>query len=97
VLAAIDDTLFTRTGRKVHAIGWFHDRSAKGPAKWGGVTTGVICAIVVRLPFLSRPVALPVAGSMTWNSSKCRLTSTSRQPSVGCKLIESQASAGRFP
>jgi len=25
VLLAIDDTLFQRTGPKVHAIGWFHD------------------------------------------------------------------------
>lgn len=30
VLVAIDDTLFKRTGRKVHAIGWFHDGSATG-------------------------------------------------------------------
>src|SRR5690348_17107240 len=29
VLVAIDDTLFKRTGRTVHAIGWFHDGSAK--------------------------------------------------------------------
>jgi hypothetical protein len=32
VLAAIDDTLFKRTGRKVHAIGWFHDGSVTGCA-----------------------------------------------------------------
>src|SRR5712692_10214748 len=31
VLVAAGDTLFKRTGRKVHAIGWFHDGSAKGP------------------------------------------------------------------
>src|SRR6266487_3031352 len=35
VLVAIDDTLFQRTGRKVHAIGWFHDGSAKGPHQVG--------------------------------------------------------------
>src|SRR6266542_1982081 len=35
VLVAIDDTLFKRTGRKVHAIGWFHDGSAKGPHQVG--------------------------------------------------------------
>jgi len=31
VLAAIDDTLITRTGRKVLAIGGSHDGSATGP------------------------------------------------------------------
>ncbi len=35
VLVAIDDTLFKRTGRKVHAIGWFHDGSATGPHRVG--------------------------------------------------------------
>jgi DDE superfamily endonuclease len=60
VLVAIDDTLFRRTGPKVHAIGWFHDGSAKGPRQIGLGNNWVIAAIVVRLPFCSRPVALPV-------------------------------------
>ncbi len=60
VLVAVDDTLFKRTGRRVHAIGWFHDGSAKGPKQVGLGNNWVIVAIVVTLPFLSRPVALPV-------------------------------------
>ena len=60
VLVAIDDTLFQRTGRKVHAIGWFHDGSAKGPRQVGLGGNWVIAAIIVTLPFGSRPVALPV-------------------------------------
>ncbi len=60
VLVAVDDTLFRRTGKKVHAIGWFHDGSAKGPHQVGLGNNWVIAAIVVRLPFCSRPVALPV-------------------------------------
>ncbi|MGH3300659.1 MAG: transposase [Streptosporangiaceae bacterium] len=40
VLVAIDDTLFTRTGPKVHAIGWFHDGSARGHSRPGWATTG---------------------------------------------------------
>ena len=64
VLIAIDDTLFKRTGRKVHAIGWFHDGSAKGPKQVGLGNNWVIAAIVVTLPFLSRPVALPVAARL---------------------------------
>jgi DDE superfamily endonuclease len=64
VLLAIDDTLFKRPGRKVHAIGWFHDGSAKGPHQVGLGNSWVIAAIVVRLPFWSRPVALPVLAKL---------------------------------
>jgi hypothetical protein len=64
VLVAIDDTLFKRTGRNVHAIGWFHDGSAKGPHQVGLGNNWVIAAIVVRLPFCSRPVALPVLAKL---------------------------------
>jgi hypothetical protein len=60
VTVAIDDTLFKRTGKKVHAIGWFHDGSAKGARQVGLGNNWVIAAVVVRLPFCSRPVALPV-------------------------------------
>ncbi len=57
---AVDDTLFHRRGPKVHAASWFHDGSAQGQRKVGYGNNWVIAAIVVRLPFLARPVALPV-------------------------------------
>src|SRR5205823_91896 len=59
LLAAIDDTLFRRRGKKVWAAGWFHDGSAPGPAKTGYGNNWVIAAIVVKLPMVKRPVALP--------------------------------------
>jgi hypothetical protein len=64
VVVAIDDTLFRRRGKKVWAAGWFHDGSAAGPAKTGYGNNWVIAAIVVRLPFLNRPVALPVLAKL---------------------------------
>ena len=60
VSVAIDDTLFHRRGPKVHAASWFHDGSAVGKAKVGYGNNWVILAIVVRLGFLDRPIALPV-------------------------------------
>ena len=60
VRVAIDDTLFHRRGPKVHAASWFHDGSAAGARKVGFGNNWVIAAIVVTLPFLDRPVALPV-------------------------------------
>ena len=64
VTVAIDDTLFRRRGKKVWAAGWFHDGSAPGPAKTGYGNTWVIAAIVVKLPALRRPVAVPVLAKL---------------------------------
>jgi DDE superfamily endonuclease len=64
VVIAIDDTLFRRRGKKVWAASWFHDGSATGPAKTGYGNNWVIAAIVVRLPFISRPVAIPVLAKL---------------------------------
>jgi DDE superfamily endonuclease len=64
ITVAVDDTLFRRRGRKVHAAGWFHDGSAAGQAKLGFGNNWVVVAIIVNLPFLSRPVALPVLAAL---------------------------------
>jgi DDE superfamily endonuclease len=64
VLVAVDDTLFRRSGKKVWAASWFHDGSAQGPKKVGFGNNWVIAGIVVRLPFVNRPVCLPVAARL---------------------------------
>ena len=64
VTVAIDDTLFRRRGKKVWAASWFHDGSAPGPAKTGYGNNWVIAAIVVKLPAVSRPVAIPVLAKL---------------------------------
>jgi hypothetical protein len=61
VAVAIDDTLFHRRGPQVHAASWFHDGSAQGGKKIGYGNNWVIVAIVVRLAFLDRSIALPVS------------------------------------
>jgi hypothetical protein len=63
IVVAIDDTLFRRRGRKVHAACWAYDGSrhvAAGQQKLSRGSTFVVAAVVVRLPFLDRPIALPV-------------------------------------
>jgi hypothetical protein len=63
VVLAVDDTLFRRWGRKVHAAHWGYDGSLqvpKGGKKLSRGNTFVVAAVVVRLPFLDRPAALPV-------------------------------------
>lgn len=64
ITVAVDDTLFRRRGKKVHGVGWFHDGSAAGGAKLGFGNNWVVVAIIVTLPFLSRPVALPVLAAL---------------------------------
>jgi len=70
VAVAIDDTLFSRRGPKVHAASWFHDGSAQGKSKVGYGNNWVIVAIVVRLGFLDRAVALPVGFALIHKGSE---------------------------
>jgi hypothetical protein len=60
LVLAVDDTLWRRTGRKLHGVAWHHDTAGPGrhrPA-WGHrwVVVGVIC----HPPFLTRAVCLPI-------------------------------------
>ncbi|MFH9349623.1 transposase [Kitasatospora sp. NPDC017646] len=57
---AVDDTLFKRRGKKVFGAAWQHDGAAKGPKPVGRGTCFVVVGLVVELPFLARPVCLPV-------------------------------------
>lgn len=69
---AVDDSLFRRSGRKVHGAGWQHDGSAPGRRKLGFGTCFVTCGIVVRLPFCTRPVCLPVLARLILPGTKVR-------------------------
>jgi hypothetical protein len=60
ITVVIDDTLFKRSGRKVFGAAWHHDGAAKGPNPIGYGNCWVVAGIVVELPFLARPVCLPV-------------------------------------
>jgi hypothetical protein len=60
ITIAVDDTLFNRSGKRVFGVAWHHDGAATGPTLIGFGNCWVITGIVVELPFLSRPVCLPV-------------------------------------
>jgi hypothetical protein len=57
---AVDDSVFRRSGRKVHGAGWQHDGSSPGLSKLSYGNCFVTAGIVVRLPFCTRAVCLPV-------------------------------------
>jgi len=63
VTIAIDDTLFRRSGKRVHAAGWQHDGGARRPPgmpKLGYGNCFVVAVILIQLPFRTRPMGLPV-------------------------------------
>lgn len=81
VVVAVDDTLFRRRGRKVHAAVWAYDGSrdvAAGEKKLSRGTTFVVAAVVVELPFLARPIALPVLARL-WRPGGPTKTTLARQ------------------
>src|SRR6266511_2710624 len=60
VVLAVDDTLWLRSGPKLHGAAWHHDGNGPGrhrPA-WGH--RWVVVGVIVHLPFLHRAVCLPV-------------------------------------
>jgi hypothetical protein len=61
IVLAVDDTAHRRRGRKVHGAGWIHDGSAPSHNKLAFGHRWVVVGVVVRLPFMTRPVCLPVA------------------------------------
>ena len=60
VTVVIDDTLFKRWGRHVWHAHWTHDGAAQGGKKIARGNRWVVAGIVVRLPFRTAPVCLPV-------------------------------------
>jgi len=60
VTVVIDDTLCKRRGRKVHHAFWTHDGSAQGGKKIARGNRWAVAGIVVRLPFCTAAVCLPV-------------------------------------
>jgi hypothetical protein len=60
VVLAVDDTLWRRTGRRLHGAAWHHDGAGPGrhrPA-WGH--RWVVVGVIVQLPVLTRAVCLPI-------------------------------------
>jgi hypothetical protein len=85
---AVDDSLFRRSGRKVHGAGWQHDGSAPGPRRLGFGTCFVTAGIVVALPFCTRPVCLPVLARLVLPGKKARPAGRGRKaaPAPGTKV-----------
>ena len=69
-------------------MGWFHDGSAAGQAKLGFGNNWVVAAIIVTLPFCTRPVALPALAALALKGGVSK-------PDLARDLLD--AIAERFP
>ena len=85
IVLAVDDTAHRRRGRHVHGASWIHDGSAPSRNKLAFGHRWVIAGVVVTLPFLSRPVCLPVA-CRRWAGK-----GTASTVDLACQMIEAIA------
>src|SRR5258708_25748617 len=69
---AVDDSLFRRSGRKVHGASWQYDGSSPRRNSLSYGTCFVTAALVVPLPFCTRPVCLPVLARLVLPGNKAR-------------------------
>lgn len=87
LLIAVDDTLFTRTGRRVAKAGWHHDAATKTKGdtdsrlRWGHCW--VVAGIVLELPLLDRPVCLPVGFALWVHTPGSHAAEQSKQALAG--------------
>jgi DDE superfamily endonuclease len=86
ITVAVDDSLFRRSGRTVHGARWQHDGSAPSRAKISFGTCFVTAGIIVRLPFCSRPVCLPVLARLHIPARNSR--SRQHVPQPGSKVSQ---------
>jgi len=84
---AVDDSVFRRSGRKVHGAAWQYDGSSPSRNKLSFGTCFVTCGIVVRLPFCTRPVCLPVLARLILPGKKARTRKRKKAaPAPGTKV-----------
>jgi hypothetical protein len=66
IVLVVDDSLFKRTGRKIHGAGWRYDATATGRKRTAWGNTWVVIGVLVALPLVPhRRVCLPV-GARLW-------------------------------
>ena len=100
LVVAVDDSVFRRSGRKVHGAAWQHDGSSPARNKLSFGNCFVTCGIIVALPFCTRPVCLPVLARLHV-PGRGRAVKPRRQAApastVSCAVALVKLLAGAFP
>ena len=104
IVLAVDDTAHRRRGKKVHAASWIHDGSAPSRNKLAFGHRWVVVGVVVALPFMTRPVCLPVAcrrwrgkGTASTVDLSCQMVATiaAHLPGRGIHVVADAAYHGK--
>jgi hypothetical protein len=99
VTVAVDDSVFRRSGRRVHGALWQHDGSSPSQNRLTFGNCFVTCGIVVTLPFCTRPVCLPVLARLNIPAPALRrrkhYTKPGSKTTQACELVTRLAAA--FP
>ena len=90
---ALDDTLFHRSGRKVFGACLHHDPHAGAGPRLGFGNCWVVLGLIVRLPFVARPLCLPLLFRL-YRPSREGAPRPSR-PQLGRELVD--LLRARFP
>jgi DDE superfamily endonuclease len=85
---AVDDSVFRRCGPRVHGARWQHDGSSPSRNKISYGTCFVTAGIVVRLPFCTRPVCLPVLIRLNIPPEGKAKKARKRDPAPGSKVVQ---------
>jgi hypothetical protein len=98
---AVDDSVFRRSGRKVHGAAWQHDGSSPARNKLSFGNCFVTCGIIVALPFCTRPVCLPVLARLHV-PGRGRQGRRARRQAAAASMVTTAAAlvtrlAGAFP
>jgi DDE superfamily endonuclease len=97
LVVAVDDSLFRRCGRRVYGAGWQYDGSCPARSRIAFGTCFVTAGIVVRLPFCTRPVCLPVLARLVRPGKKIAASGQYRKkalPACGTKVSAATALVG---
>jgi transposase len=101
ITVAVDDSVFRRSGRKVFGAAWQHDGSSPARNKLSFGTCFVTAGIIVRLPFCTRPVCLPVLARLHVPGRGRQGRKARRQAApastVSCAVALVALLAGAFP
>lgn len=104
IVLAVDDTAHRRRGKHVYGASWIHDGSAPSRNKLAFGHRWVIVGVIVHLPFMTRPVCLPVAcrrwkgkGADSPMDLACRMVEaiTARLPGRTVHVVADAAYHGR--
>jgi SRSO17 transposase len=94
---AVDDSVFRRSGRKVHGAAWQHDGSSPSMNKISFGNCFVAVALLVKVPFCSREIGLPVLARLHVPGKKDKKPEKNAKGAAGKRPAKKKQAAKKGP